>query len=524
MQSLPLINRLPTEVLGEIFTRCIPHPYGLEDIRYRDNPPEFPFPSTAYDAPLQLCSVCHEWREIALSMGSLWSQISVCVNDVRKPLEDWCDEPENWTRALVPRIETVSLSLQRSGQHPLWLSFLDDSSPTDSIDCDEESFSARFNSVFELFIAHAHHWHTMYFLIPNRSFPSGMYSIPECIAPMLSDVHVWLGDADPSEDWDEEMDEDANGQRADVKVVHAFSRLFMSSPVIRHLSWQLSYQILQHLPIVWDRLVEVSTSSMTLVDIAQLLQACTSLNELCIAETVVAPPDSPISLDALPHITQSHLQILEITTDLDVFGLGELYDKLTLPSLRHFAVTNERSAPQLLSLLSRSQCSLKQFYMHTPVITGDDLMALLQSPSAQSLTTFALYNSGIKITDELLRMLTPVDPTYNADGSLIESDRTSPSCICPLLQTLAWSPLRVEARRGYLSKMVASRQPRRQLTLSELERPAPLEYVAFGFENEEWDRFEIDRKRIDAMFAEGLKGELRNVGVWRYFENDVVNI
>lgn len=54
------IQKMPLEVLGEIFLRCLPRDHRLSRIA----------------APLVLCQVCTLWRALALSMSRLWAKIS----------------------------------------------------------------------------------------------------------------------------------------------------------------------------------------------------------------------------------------------------------------------------------------------------------------------------------------------------------------------------------------------------------------------------------------------------------------
>ncbi|KAF9476086.1 hypothetical protein BDN70DRAFT_923529 [Pholiota conissans] len=67
MLSEPIINSLPTEMLGEIFVRCLPD-YPLE-VRQPD-------PTTA---PILLCHVCSLWRTIVFGTPSLWTCLYVLL-------------------------------------------------------------------------------------------------------------------------------------------------------------------------------------------------------------------------------------------------------------------------------------------------------------------------------------------------------------------------------------------------------------------------------------------------------------
>ncbi|KAK7038204.1 hypothetical protein R3P38DRAFT_2904988 [Favolaschia claudopus] len=69
LRYVPLSRRilaLPLEILAEIFTHCLP------DVDFIT-----PNPSTA---PLALCGVCHQWREVALSTPTLWSSLELILD------------------------------------------------------------------------------------------------------------------------------------------------------------------------------------------------------------------------------------------------------------------------------------------------------------------------------------------------------------------------------------------------------------------------------------------------------------
>ncbi|KAF7363904.1 F-box domain-containing protein [Mycena sanguinolenta] len=72
---------LPPELLAEIFYFCLP---------FHDERPHIPDPN---DAPLVLCAVCRQWRNVALNTPWLWS--SICFDLGR--LADWPEiDSEDW--------------------------------------------------------------------------------------------------------------------------------------------------------------------------------------------------------------------------------------------------------------------------------------------------------------------------------------------------------------------------------------------------------------------------------------------
>ncbi|KAF8205567.1 hypothetical protein K438DRAFT_1964001 [Mycena galopus ATCC 62051] len=86
------LTSFPTEVLGEIFLRCIPVPGNKENLR-------------AY-FPWSLTHVCRHWRTAALAFPKLWSFI-----DIKQTQEN--EEGD------CPEFFLMEAYLERSGNHPL---------------------------------------------------------------------------------------------------------------------------------------------------------------------------------------------------------------------------------------------------------------------------------------------------------------------------------------------------------------------------------------------------------------------
>ncbi|KAF8808713.1 hypothetical protein BYT27DRAFT_7255340 [Phlegmacium glaucopus] len=97
----PLIQRLPIDLLFEIFIRCLPH-----DDFQRPN---------KHEAPLLLAQVCTLWRKISLDTRMLWASLEI-------PTEGQSSDGET----LSPLVDLNDLWLSRSGQCPLSLSLRND--------------------------------------------------------------------------------------------------------------------------------------------------------------------------------------------------------------------------------------------------------------------------------------------------------------------------------------------------------------------------------------------------------------
>jgi hypothetical protein len=97
---------LPPEVLAEIFFFCLPFD---EDLLVVPDPD---------DAPLVLCAVCRQWRNVALATPKLWSSLFFDFTVWEPP--DWDSEPlyVDMCRTWLSRAGNVPLSLRTDNRLP----------------------------------------------------------------------------------------------------------------------------------------------------------------------------------------------------------------------------------------------------------------------------------------------------------------------------------------------------------------------------------------------------------------------
>ncbi|KAJ7248446.1 hypothetical protein C8J57DRAFT_717805 [Mycena rebaudengoi] len=121
------IRRLPFDLLGEIFSWTLPHLYFHEDY----------FSSMDMSlSPWVLTHICRRWRNVSLSLSSLWSNISIRESDRHPAL-----------RLLL------SAQLHRSGSYPLAISL------------------AYCHEALEPLVCHSNRWHTISVTMHQRMVP-----------------------------------------------------------------------------------------------------------------------------------------------------------------------------------------------------------------------------------------------------------------------------------------------------------------------------------------------------------------
>lgn len=500
------IDKLPIEILGnEIFARCIP------DSPYPDL--GFVLALNSLNAPLLLCSVSQKWRAIAHSTPKLWSHITARIEDRgSRPLgryippdeEDTANAEDAWVPTRVsPRLEALSLWLNRCGHHPLHFSFRD----VDDLD-DFRAEQPLRKQVFDLFVSRISQWqHISLDISPRYSFNT-LCSIPECGAPQLRVAHIMI----------DGLDRESAETQADVCA--ALSRLLSFSRCINYLRWDgLQYRILRAIPVQWDSLVKLvfADADMSIDDMAHILLTAKNLTELRIKNlgSDLALFDSDISgID----ITHDKLRYLDLTTGTDT-QCGELFDKLKLPALERLylnhATSGQIGANQDLPvapLLMRSRCSLRALRLWCGSYSEDHLIRILQLSPA--LTELNIISQGADIVkDRVITMLTAKNPprVYSDEdivGTEIPSARTQ-DYLCPNLQSITLHGC-VSASGGLFSQMVVSRHPEGQHLLSPHNRPTLLKSVGLQFRSTMKDIYEKDVEVLMGLQGSDLRVHVRH--------------
>ncbi|KAF7376643.1 hypothetical protein MSAN_00081100 [Mycena sanguinolenta] len=99
------IRRLPLDILGAIFTACLPTHRNCV--------------MSAQEAPVILGWICSSWRSISLSMPKLWSRLHIVEPT---PSDLVPESSEDYSAKVAQRLEVADAWLRRSGTCPLSIS------------------------------------------------------------------------------------------------------------------------------------------------------------------------------------------------------------------------------------------------------------------------------------------------------------------------------------------------------------------------------------------------------------------
>ena len=199
----PTINQIPPELLGEIFM------HHLQTTRNPPNGgPRLTFSASSLSSPILLGQVCGHWRNISLSMPTLWSSVAI-------------------HRPQMYHIPMVRLWLERAANCPLSL-YIAQPGRVDG---------EATHEVLEVFISRIHRWKRIQFYFTQGPFPP-LLDLTEGSVQMVESATLYLDGWDPAS-------------------VDKIWRVIHASPALRQARWLASYPhgLPAHVP--WAQLTHI---------------------------------------------------------------------------------------------------------------------------------------------------------------------------------------------------------------------------------------------------------------------------
>lgn len=397
--SLSPIRRLPPEVLGEIFLRCISTDFCQPKLS---------------EAPLLLMNVCSVWRSVALHTPDIWASISVIYRG-----------PVVW-----PNEELIKLWLERSGSRPLSFSMI------------AEGRGVRDRStagplLLDTFLVHGTRWRTIKFEFEPYSMETGFDKIPEnAMFPLLESIYFEIRPWFNSE------------SIARLNVV------IRAAPHLCSVAW-INLSDHHRVGLPWEQLtsLDLMGSKFTPDDCLHVIQTCQNLKAGKFS--VVLPPGYPSKSTRFTHHCLAALSLnIEAISHLECF-----FDGITLPHLHELSIETDAfgaTGPLMVwphshftDMLDRSSSSLRNLTISGIGISSEDLVEVLWrvSSSLETLTLSAESPEKGCIDDVVLSSLT-------LPPSLEETEELPP--LCPnLTQCNLWGS--VSSSDGVLADMIESR-------------------------------------------------------------------
>lgn len=305
------IRRLPTEILGEIFVRCLPSETHVE-------------PDT-HTAPLLLLGVCRGWRKVALGTPRLWCSLS--VRPSHRVLQQGLFFYHHWLSRARGCPLSLAVDTRRPPQNPVW----------------------RYE-VTEL-------------LQPYTSRSARLHiTFDEATAPdlLLKDIpmleHLTLeGDLRTAQLISIVQPEPKLRSLTLYSVTFGADVLSVFEPGWTHLT---------SLRVTLGRAPSHHATDGPIV--LTLLALCPHLEEFAFSPVFISRNEAT-KTNAPLTLTHTRLRSLDIVV---LYGVGCLLDALTLPDLRHFQIRDLDIVPsgwrqnELKGFLTRSRCPLETLQIH----------------------------------------------------------------------------------------------------------------------------------------------------------------
>ncbi|KAJ6565464.1 hypothetical protein DFH09DRAFT_1034809 [Mycena vulgaris] len=323
---------LPNEIVAHIFMHFLPV-YPLCP------------PITGLFSPTALGHICHKWRETSLSTPVLWRAISLYLDDKAKVqfslrlLESW---------------------LQRSGSCPLSIRLL--GFPEHLGEELGDVALAELDPFLEAIVSHCERWEYFKTNIPLRYLGTGR-------TPLLRSLNI-------------------EGRLVEGSGWIAPS---IEGPQLQKLALEW-YREIFAIMVPWGQLTTLYLTFVTPLQFMDILHHAVNLVHCKL--NIVSP--EPQDVGPTKPVKLLHLQTLVLVDWSSEPPTGWI-DALTLPALRRLQIAEKFLDPDhpvdtLLALISRSECSLQELYVHGSDLHNDMYRTAL--PSIPSVIFDRYYNIG----------------------------------------------------------------------------------------------------------------------------------
>ena len=431
---LSSIRRFPEELLGEIFSHCLPERWQDRTLR-------------RVKAPLILTQICRHWRAIAISTRKLWSSVVY---------ESQSSSDIVFTKLWLARGGNCAMNVRISQP------FVDSRLGTYIV-----------QQVVGLLISHSERWRNLeIFLRPSMC---SLIATVKDRLPILQSLAIC-----------------AHGTFTDQSI-NAFER----APLLRSLNLSAPLYLLD---IPWAQLDELMIDSANFGWAVAMLGHTANLTDFRLTSMVNCNPVPP------GVIHNNQLRSLAIHF-ISIDAPGKLFDCLALPALQDVCIMQDKKRPlapwicqeQLISLLSRSRCSLRRLAFHDVSLTDGELIECLEH--APSLVELELRDAAsYSITNDALHRLIYRNP-----------EDAQVACLAPALQVIELDAFNI-LNESLFMDMVQSRSRigiESSDTMSQLKKVA----ISLRYADGQLEQVVFARARVRQLRDEGL-----DISVVQHFE------
>ncbi|ESK86545.1 hypothetical protein Moror_9816 [Moniliophthora roreri MCA 2997] len=370
------VRRIPSEVLSQIFREYNTAPtvwYGNQD--FYDS-------LTTRSMQWVLSHVCLQWRTVAFSLSSLWSQIHVAL-------------PSGFDGGAM----LLGVHLQRSRSDPLSVFIKGQFAPVKLYSGGWKQKLKRWHPIITTLLQHAYRWQKLQLCLRIDHIQEAF----SYVRPLMPSLHSLIIRHTQGSQTSERAIADPSGSWA-LDVFRSARNLHF----VKLEDIYLPHRVL----LPWDSLVHlyifVAGSSWKIVDLLNMLVSAARLQCLALRYHFIHEPDDTI----LPFITLPCLHTLimcwftQNTGDEDISrGGNQLLDHILVHRLRTFQHVRSVDLESICSMHERSGRCPIQCLSLTVSVVDDDFLRLLDQ-FRQTLTVLRLRMENRNINGTLITSLT----------------------------------------------------------------------------------------------------------------------
>ncbi|KAF5353518.1 hypothetical protein D9756_008021 [Leucocoprinus leucothites] len=309
-------NRLPPDILQEVFYHCLPTTHNAI--------------MSITEAPLSLGRVCSRWRQIVYSTPKLWTSIHIVASTT----------PSIKPRPVdLARMDAISSWLSRSGVLPLSISLYRDF-PSPWM---KETTYYQFPPEIDIITAHKHRWKSVQLQLQDVNWlPNFLLQLQSRDVPLLGDLRIKYTEPTP----------EAEQIAAPLSLAHGL----LNAAQLSSLSLPASLATNPSLPIRWRNLTAlelVYNWSFDFDKFAGIVMRCSNL-ETCIihfGSTAPAdywnPPPHPPSAQLPFPVSSPNLRSLTFMVEAGNVSdrvVSQVLEGLSTPALKHLTYHHKRPA------------------------------------------------------------------------------------------------------------------------------------------------------------------------------------
>ncbi|KAF8637734.1 hypothetical protein AX17_002609 [Amanita inopinata Kibby_2008] len=348
------INRLPPEVIAQVFKHCLPKPGIFEE-------------SLNDVAPLLPGRVCSSWRALAHSTPELWNMLNLYIGRGGR------DVPQDITGFMTAWLE-------KSGKLPLIIFFR----------LGLRVSKTFFNSIFECLYRYSSRWEIL---------DVALVEMQRTALPPMGDLPLLQ-----------------SFRYSDWQYGGHFGFPFASAPCLTRLDWPYGHRVVEHTGVPWHKLTHLSFNErITPCEVLETIHSCPELLEFSAVVNGEEMEERSLTRHRveLRKLRKFHVTLhLYCSPLLRSLTLPQLVD-VSLTIDYEYGYRDRHIHSELLQLFTRSKCKLDRLYLEDCGFDENMTLECFRHNSLSTLTELHVegWSDPLILTDRIILELTLTEDT-----------------------------------------------------------------------------------------------------------------